>query len=383
MKATPQSMAAHKTVMTTRILGGSADGIPHWPFISAKGVAFAVFALLFFSVANAGVEVLAAAPEPTPKFAPRLYDDGAGERQTAASPTRERDGKATTEADAALTVSVGAANSALYRGRLRGVAEDEPAFLRGEKDATRRFATTAAELTVPATKHNTGRNSNGGGPYIRVLNTTIGGRSAVVLAAFKEDYAWAKKATSEVGLELHVYQSGDRNASNFVKNFASEGPKYLQFIIDNYDDLPDHTLFLHAHNNGRYSPSRKDKPGGGHRLLEGADQIRLPGWRQPGVDYFWVPEVVLMHRKRRHWYASGNHKLKTWRPCSKKVNEGTRRVKEVFKDARLRVPEAFESSCCAEFGLSRERIRQHPLKMGLKARNRDFESVCLFESVGV
>ena len=37
---------------------------------------------------------------------------------------------------------------------------------------------------------------------------------------------------------------------------AWEGPKYLQFIIDHYDDLPDHTLFMHAHNKGMYSPSR-------------------------------------------------------------------------------------------------------------------------------
>jgi hypothetical protein len=49
------------------------------------------------------------------------------------------------------------------------------------------------------------------------------------------------------------------------------------------------------------------------------------------------------------------------------------------------VPDAFESSCCAEFALSRDRIRQHPLKVyqtlqdgmlnGCK-KHKDWKGIC-------
>ena len=80
---------------------------------------------------------------------------------------------------------------------------------------------------------------------------------------------------------------------------------------------------------------------------------------------FWVPEVILLNRKVRKWSSATTNPLKArkWKHCPQAINRGTKHMKDAFKDAGLRVPDAFESSCCAEFGLSRERIRQHPIKV--------------------
>jgi hypothetical protein len=155
-------------------------------------------------------------------------------------------------------------------GGVRGVTEVDEVLSAldgeggGEKqgDATHQayLDRTAAEAAAAVPKGGSG--GGGGG------NAT--GRSAVVLAAYKEDYAWwgglyklgfqptrssiapvcpttlepmkrdkpgskcfamgqtcaattwAQQATKEMGLDLHVYQSGDKNAPNFMRNFASE-----------------------------------------------------------------------------------------------------------------------------------------------------------------
>jgi hypothetical protein len=40
----------------------------------------------------------------------------------------------------------------------------------------------------------------------------------------------------------------------------------------------------------------------------------------------------------RKWNAAGNHppKQQKWKPCPKKVNDGTKHIKDAFKDAGLR-----------------------------------------------
>lgn len=76
----------------------------------------------------------------------------------------------------------------------------------------------------------------------------------LVLAHFNEDTSWTL-ATLNLLDQVSVVTSGPsgcRKMSNKLRclareNFGCEAGAYLQFIVANYDELAQHTLFMHAH----------------------------------------------------------------------------------------------------------------------------------------
>jgi hypothetical protein len=73
----------------------------------------------------------------------------------------------------------------------------------------------------------------------------------VVSAHFNEDLRWISK----LKYATKVY-SKTIPGHNFIPfNKVQEVPAYLKFIIDNYYELPDYTIFVHGH---EYSPHQND-----------------------------------------------------------------------------------------------------------------------------
>ena len=67
--------------------------------------------------------------------------------------------------------------------------------------------------------------------------------AANVIAAPDPSPAWAARH----GITVHQYQLHDKAQPRFVPpGRAKENSVYFKFVVDHYDDLPDHTVFVHG-----------------------------------------------------------------------------------------------------------------------------------------
>jgi hypothetical protein len=155
----------------------------------------------------------------------------------------------------------------------------------------------------------------------------------------QEEVPWQKTA---------VYVADDPNAPlHPPKNKGHEVMIYLSWIIDNYDDLPDVAIFMHAHrwtwhNNeilGLDSAEIVKRLNLNRVIREGYMNLRCswgpgcPDWMHPGAteEDKQRPEQTLL--------------AKCW--------------SELFPMDK--VPDVLAQPCCAQFALSRDRIRSIPL----------------------
>ena len=68
----------------------------------------------------------------------------------------------------------------------------------------------------------------------------------LVVAKFNEDVSWTQRQPYPVALMVKGQPEGTPFNTPHVTH-GREGLSYLQFIIDNYDGLPEHIIFLHGH----------------------------------------------------------------------------------------------------------------------------------------
>ncbi|ORY07280.1 hypothetical protein BCR34DRAFT_489523 [Clohesyomyces aquaticus] len=167
----------------------------------------------------------------------------------------------------------------------------------------------------------------------------------------KEDIEWMHREIPEI--PLVVYEVDKPNAVNKVpKNKGREAMVYLTYIIDHYDDLPDTVLFMHAH---RYAWH--------NNMVMGLDAVQMikrlnhdrvarlgymnvrchhepgcPDWihmDRPGGDFDFFKKPEEIHWRRHVW-------------------------EEIHPGAPI--PPSISGICCAQFAVSRERIRNVPLE---------------------
>lgn len=172
-------------------------------------------------------------------------------------------------------------------------------------------------------------------------------KTLVVPRTKKEDTQWAEEELPPEDWQTAVYVVDDPTAPlHPPKNKGHEVMVYLTYIIDHYDNLTDITVFLHAHRIAwhneeifdfdaaemlrRLSPERVTREG--YMNLRCSMYPGCPAWMHPGavtLDSEKKEEVVLA----RSWG-------------------------EIFP--HLPIPAVLAQPCCAQFALSRERIRAVP-----------------------
>lgn len=77
------------------------------------------------------------------------------------------------------------------------------------------------------------------------LSTSRPRKALVVASLTNDDVSWLAEYLSD--WEHNVYVVNDPHATLTVaKNKGRESTAYLTYIIDNYDNLPDHAIFLHG-----------------------------------------------------------------------------------------------------------------------------------------
>ncbi|KAF3045105.1 hypothetical protein E8E12_008948 [Didymella heteroderae] len=173
----------------------------------------------------------------------------------------------------------------------------------------------------------------------------------VVPKTTKEDLAWMQEEIPHA--PLVIYEVDNEKAEHKVpKNKGREAMVYLSYIIDHYDDLPDTTLFMHAHRHAWHN-----------NMLMGLDaaQIvdRLNHDRVARLGYMNVrchhdpgcPDWIHMDRPGGDFDFFHKPEEIYWR---KSIWE------EIHPGAPI--PPSISGICCAQFAVSRDRIRQVPLE---------------------
>jgi hypothetical protein len=77
-------------------------------------------------------------------------------------------------------------------------------------------------------------------------------QSHVVVSVYKEDIAWTDRLR-ELGFPVLVYTKGDPASEyNVPINKGNEASAFLKYIIDHYDQLPEHSIFLHGEEHSKH-----------------------------------------------------------------------------------------------------------------------------------
>ncbi|CAI6335200.1 unnamed protein product [Periconia digitata] len=175
--------------------------------------------------------------------------------------------------------------------------------------------------------------------------------TVVVPKTAEEDLRWLEiEVPSE---QLMVYEVDNPNAQNRVpKNKGKEAMVYLSYLIDHYDNLTDTIIFLHAHNEAwhnnelleqktvpmikRLSHDRVARLG--YMNLRCRHDPGCPDWlhlNRPGGDFDFVRKPEEIYWRRHIW-------------------------EELHPGAPI--PQSLSGVCCAQFALSRDRVRQVPIE---------------------
>lgn len=126
-------------------------------------------------------------------------------------------------------------------------------------------------------------------------------------------------------------------------NKGKEALAYLTFIVDHYQNLPDHTIFLHGHNESRHSES----------LIQILQNFK---WGYKGY-------------MNLNWCKNQRCRVRTYRNYSLTFmdNDDVRRILYRYWDETLgiflgRLPSSISFYCCAQFVATKNAIRNRSLE---------------------
>ena len=195
---------------------------------------------------------------------------------------------------------------------------------------------SSSEQAEDVAADNAGRPRVAGLGYSRVM---------VVPCTTKENMSWIQQELPE--LETAIYVADDPQAPlHPPRNKGHEAMIYLSYIVDQYDTLPDIVLFMHAH---RWTYHNNE--------LQGSDSVQLI----KALNNERVIREGYMNL-RCHWDPGCPGHL---HPLADEPD--FYRLQSVVAEQWPRlfpqdpIPEALSQPCCAQFAVSRERIRSKPL----------------------
>lgn len=198
--------------------------------------------------------------------------------------------------------------------------------------------------------------------HLAPLNATVEAnapRRQVVVAKYDEDISWLSQLPKN--FDVRVYQSKDAEGSDFVENVGNEASKYLTYIVQNYDSLPDSVIFLQAGRQDWHDPVAKDlilrawswdnaaSNGGMASLPTNApclieDSEVLPA-RAP------LSASVL---EKEHCIAVSEHEPKQMQMVREVWGD-------VFEPELGPLPQRWLTHCCAQFEVTRAAVQKHPV----------------------
>ncbi|KAH7025885.1 uncharacterized protein B0I36DRAFT_329351 [Microdochium trichocladiopsis] len=171
----------------------------------------------------------------------------------------------------------------------------------------------------------------------------------VVASTKAEDTAWVTKHFPDWHPQIYVVNN--KHATLTVpKNKGREAMVYLTYIIDNYDDLPENVVFIHA---SRFAWHNDDP-----------DYDAVPTLRNLQLDYVAESGYVNL---RCVWVIGCPYEIHPFQDAGHK-DEGSKTpsAKGVYKQAfeellpGTQVPELVAVSCCSQFAVTRQTLQTRP-----------------------
>ncbi|KAI8938081.1 hypothetical protein NX059_005752 [Plenodomus lindquistii] len=160
---------------------------------------------------------------------------------------------------------------------------------------------------------------------------------------------------------IAAYVADDPNAPMHApKNKGHEVMVYLSWIIDNYDNLPDVTIFMHAHQIAWHNEGLLDRDA--YKMITRLSRQRV--WREGFVNM------------RCSW----NPGCPDWINPSKTVKNPAKEEEHLIAKSWSelfpldKVPTVLANPCCAQFALSRDRIQAIPYAQYIWYRDWVFNS---------
>ncbi|KAJ3147428.1 hypothetical protein HDU86_007978 [Geranomyces michiganensis] len=166
-------------------------------------------------------------------------------------------------------------------------------------------------------------------------NTRDGPARMVVVSQHGENSTWLPAVESSP-IVIYEKLGTNRSTEHVVPNPGNEASTFIKFILDNYDCLPDRTAFVHGHRTSWHTSRPMDE------ILNTMD------WNR--AEFFKLPA-----RNR------GKTEVAKYAP-DRSIEESVPVEVHIFWNRWLQekygpVPERLEAQCCAQFVVSRQRIR--------------------------
>jgi hypothetical protein len=180
-------------------------------------------------------------------------------------------------------------------------------------------------------------------------------QQALVVSKYRENVGWLKSLPS--GFDSIVYQSGNESAPNFVPNVGNEAYKYLEYIVDNFENLPATITFVHAGRQEWHDPRPKDVS-----IPELGDAFAAAhgGFAYlPGVAPETCWSVSLSKRPNGHSRTNEGIPVEVARPVLVDVLHHL--WHDVLENDLGPAPDHWCTACCAQFQVLREAIQRHPV----------------------
>jgi len=255
---------------------------------------------------------------------------------------------------------------------LRDTGRRSTAHLRGDPeganagylDISRFGSTSAMDTYLNATG---GLDEQDQGIDLPVPNATLEAhlpRRTLVVARYDEDVSWLQHLPKNI--DVIMYQSSDPSSAHYVENFGNEASKYLSYIVEHYDALPEVLAFVQAGRQDWHDVLPKD--------------VMLRGWNwervqeNGGLVFMPTSAPCLIEDRDKMSPVQEQAQLllqqpsKTHGQCMD-VKEHMPKQMDAIKEAW---PSTFESElgslparwlthCCAQFEVTRDAIRRHSL----------------------
>jgi predicted O-methyltransferase YrrM len=184
-----------------------------------------------------------------------------------------------------------------------------------------------------------------------------------IIFSLTEQSCWiAKKQTQDFNIKiLSSHYDEDLSWINFVKypttiysktlknknfidfNKVQEAPAYLKYIIDNYSNLPEYTIFVHGHLNSEH---QKEK-----NIIEIINNLSL--------------NDDIINLNREDWLGSIQIGQDEW---DKKYRWLSDNWDDIF-GSYLMIPEKLTFYSCAQFAINKKCILQYPIQFWEKLFN--------------
>lgn len=184
-------------------------------------------------------------------------------------------------------------------------------------------------------------------------------RGLVVGKLSSENTTWLESyLMTDANLRPYLYVVDDVRAPLHTSmNKGHEAMVYLTYIVDHYDDpaMPDIVVFMHPHQLAWHTPELLNHDAGEALKRLSSERVVREGYMN----------------LRCHWDPGCPERLhpgKSWRDNLKREEVAIAAAwAELFVDDPI--PDAIGAPCCAQFAVSRERIRATPKKKYQKYRD--------------